>query len=518
VLEEERGMSWSEGYVTGINYTFGYYQELDPRRAQYALAAAGFAPPPFATACELGFGQGLSLVMHGAAQPGAEFWGNDFNPSQALFAKGLAATYGGDARISDEAFEEFCARTDLPDFDWIGLHGIWSWISDANRARIVDFARRKLKVGGVFYVSYNTLPGWSSMASVRHVLVRHGARLAAAGAPVPARADEAIAFVANMLESNPKVAQTNPIIAQRFEQMKGMDRSYIAHEYLNRDWAPMYFADIENWLEPAKLSFAVSANPMDQIDVVNLTTDQQKLLLGIADPSFRETIRDMLTNQQFRRDYWIRGGRRLSALEQVELLRTQRFVLRRPRAGFDMKINGLLGEATLHAEVYDPVLDLIGDLKVRSLHEIEQALAPKGLGYIQILSAANTLIAQGSLAVAADESEVGKAKKRTDALNAAIMRRTRSANDINYLASPVIGSGVPVNRIGQIALLAMKDGRKTPRDIAQYIWGMLDSQGQKLVKDGKVLETTEDNLAELLTQIETFTKDNLPVLKALQVA
>jgi hypothetical protein len=47
---------------------------------------------------------------------------------------------------------------------------------------------------------------------------------------------------------------------------------------------------------------------------------------------------------------------------------------------------------------------------------------------------------------------------------------------------------------------------------------MLDSQGQKLVKDGKVLETTEDNLAELLTQIETFTKDNLPVLKALQVA
>lgn len=510
-------MSWSEGYVTGINYTYGYYQELDPRRAHFALAAAGFAPPPISAACELGFGQGLSLVLHGAAQPGAEFWGNDFNPNQALFAKNLAATYGGDARISDESFEDFCARADLPDYDWIGLHGIWSWISDANRARIVDFARRKLKVGGVFYVSYNTLPGWSSMASVRHLLVRHGARLVGAGAPVAARADAAIEFVNQLLETNPKVAQANPLIAQRFEQMKGMDRSYIAHEYLNRDWAPMYFADMEAWLEPAKLSFGVSAHPMDAIDVVNLTGDQQKLLLAIADPSLRETVRDMITNQQFRRDYWIRGGRRLSPLEHVELMRAQRVVLRRPRAGVEMKITGLLGEATLHAEVYDPVLDLLSDLKVRSIHEIEQALAPKGLNYVQVVSAVTTLIAQGTLAPAVEEGEVGKAKKRTDALNAAIMRRSRAANDVNYLASPVIGCGLPVNRIGQLAMLAMKDGRKTPRDIAHHVWAVLDGQGQKLVKDGVALETAEDNLTELMTQIETFTKDNLPVLKALQI-
>jgi len=44
----------------------------------------------------------------------------------------------------------------LPDFDYIGLHGIWSWISDENRQVIVDFIRKKLKVGGVLYISYNT--------------------------------------------------------------------------------------------------------------------------------------------------------------------------------------------------------------------------------------------------------------------------------------------------------------------------------------------------------------------------
>jgi len=34
---------------------------------------------------------------------------------------------------------------DLPDFDFIGMHGIWSWISEEDRALIVEFIRRKLK-------------------------------------------------------------------------------------------------------------------------------------------------------------------------------------------------------------------------------------------------------------------------------------------------------------------------------------------------------------------------------------
>jgi SAM-dependent methyltransferase len=64
--------------------------------------------------------------------------------------------------LFDESFAEFASR-DLPEFDYIGLHGIWSWISDENRAVIVDFIRRKLKVGGVLYISYNTLPGWAPL-------------------------------------------------------------------------------------------------------------------------------------------------------------------------------------------------------------------------------------------------------------------------------------------------------------------------------------------------------------------
>jgi hypothetical protein len=47
------------------------------------------------------------------------------------------------------------------------LHGIWSWVSEDNRQIILDFIDRKLKPGGVLYLSYNTQPGWSAFMPLR---------------------------------------------------------------------------------------------------------------------------------------------------------------------------------------------------------------------------------------------------------------------------------------------------------------------------------------------------------------
>ena len=139
---------WTAGYVADIGYTYGYYAELNPLRIRLALLNAGFAVPRVLNACELGFGQGVSVNMHAAASDVA-WHGTDFNPAQAGFARELATVSGVNARLTDDAFAEYAKRDDLPNFDYIGLHGIWSWISDENRHVIVDFIRRKLNVGGV---------------------------------------------------------------------------------------------------------------------------------------------------------------------------------------------------------------------------------------------------------------------------------------------------------------------------------------------------------------------------------
>ena len=78
---------------------------------------------------------------------------------QSWRARQLAVASGADIDLYEDSFEDFARRTDLPPFDHIGLHGVWSWISDRNRTVIVGFIQRKLKPGGVLYVGYNALPG-----------------------------------------------------------------------------------------------------------------------------------------------------------------------------------------------------------------------------------------------------------------------------------------------------------------------------------------------------------------------
>ncbi|UJP05474.1 MAG: methyltransferase regulatory domain-containing protein [Nitrosomonas sp.] len=507
---------WSAGYVTDVGYTFGYYTELSPLRIKQIFAYAGLKYPEVGTACELGFGQGMSVNLHAAASA-VEWHGTDFNPAQAGFAQELAAVSGSGAKLFDDAFASFAARTDLPDFDYIGVHGIWSWINDENRAVIVDFVRRKLKVGGVLYISYNTLPGWTGISPMRHLLTEHADTMGSEGHGIINRIDGSIAFLEKMLGLNPAFASASPQIGPRTQKIKEQNRQYLAHEYFNRDWHPMYFSAMTDWLSAAKLTFACSANHLDHIGVINLTGEQIQFLKEITDAGFRETVRDFMVNQQFRRDYWVKGARKIPAPEQVELTRNQRVVLIIPRADAVLKVSGGLSEAQLNEPIYNAILDFLSDYKAKSIRQIEQAVQSKGINLAQVAQACMILAGTGQVAVAQNESDYAKVKKSTDKLNAYLINKALHNGEISYLASPVTGGGIAVGRAQQLFLLAVQQQKKQPREWAQLAWQVLDGQGQKILKSGKALETAEENIQELTEQAIVFMEKQLPILRALHV-
>ena len=508
---------WTAGYVADIGYTFGYYQELNPLRARMAFLHSGLVPPPEGGVhCELGFGQGMSTNIHAAAG-NSTWYANDFNPAQASFAQEVGAASGADVHLTDESFEDFCTRADLPEFDSIGLHGIWSWISDENRAVIVDFIKRKLKVGGVLYISYNTQPGWAAMAPMRDLLTEHSDVMGVAGAGITKRIDSALEFADKLMATNPAYLRANPVVAERLKKMKEHNRSYLAHEYFNRDWLPMPFSKMAQWLQPAKLSFACSAEYLSQIDAVNLTPVQSALLKDIPDPMFQETVRDFIVNQQFRKDYWVKGARKLNALEQAQAYREQKVVLSVHRESVSLKVNGALGEANMQEAVYNPILDVLSDYKPKTLAQLDQALKGQGIGFAQIVQAVMLLSSSATLVAVQDDASISKAKRHTDKLNAWLMNKSRSRGEVNFLASPVSGGGIPVGRFQQLFLLAIGQGQKQPADWAKFTWTVIQAQGSKIVKEGKTLETEEENLAELIVQATEFATKRLPLLKALQV-
>ena len=508
---------WTAGYVADIGYTFGYYRELNPLHLRLAFLNKSLSIPEVGMACELGFGQGMSANLH-AAGSATQWYGTDFNPSQADFAQELAAASGAGIHLFDQAFGQFCERDDLPDFDYIGLHGIWSWISDENRAVIVDFIRRKLKVGGVLYISYNTQPGWAAIMPMRDLLTEHSDVMGAPGQGIISRIDDALAFADKLIATNPMYARANPQVADRLTKIKEQNRNYLAHEYFNRDWLPMSFARMADWLAPAKLNYACSAHYLDYVDAINLTAEQQALLNEIPDAMFRETVRDFCVNQQFRRDYWVRGARKLSPLKQAEALRNQRVVLVQHRPDVSLKVTGALGEATMHENVYGPILDALADYQPKSLGQLEHALKDGGINFAQIVQSVVVLVGAGSLSQVQDDAIISEARIQTEKLNTFLCDKARGSNDINYLSSPVTGGGVTVGRFQQLFLLAKSQGKELPADWAQFVLEVLTMQGQSILKEGKILETPEENLAELTTQAQAFADKQLPIFKVLGIA
>ena len=509
---------WTSGYVADVEYTTGYFTELNPARLPIGLLNAGYTPPKVVNACELGFGMGMSIAMHAATQPHVNWYGDDFNPDHVLFARWLNDAAGADAVLTDESFEAFCSRDDLPMFDMISLHGIWTWVGSRNREIIVDFIARKLNVGGVVYCSYNVMPGWTVAAPIRELFVMHARMTAGKAHSSGQKMEAALNFVSDLFDRDPAYLAANPQARAKLDQMKTMPHGYLSHEYMNAGWDPMYFNQIAEIMSEAKLQFACSAGYHDAVDELHLSPAQQAWLNEIESEPFRQTLRDFMLNTQFRKDYWVKGGLALPAEEQVERIRDLRLVALNTREAIELKVTTVRGEVTLLPEVYEPILDAFADYRIHTLREIETAVQDKGVQFGQVLQAVMLMSGIGNIGFAQSEAEVAKARPRTRTMNATIMARAEKAEGINYLASPVTGGAMAVGRIDQLFLQGWNAGLETPAELGGHAFSILEARGQRVLLEGKPAETAEQSRAELDRVAENFLVKMLPILRALEIA
>jgi methyltransferase domain protein len=60
---------------------------------------------------------------------------------------------------------------DFGTFDYIIVHGIWSWVPDMVKDKILSICNRNLSDRGIAYVSYNTYPGWKRLEQLRDIML-----------------------------------------------------------------------------------------------------------------------------------------------------------------------------------------------------------------------------------------------------------------------------------------------------------------------------------------------------------
>lgn len=480
---------WSEGYFTQCPYYIGYYREQSPTFQRFCLLLQGYDVPEGENYCELGFGMGLTVNMHAAATPG-NWYGTDFSTTQVSLARSMASACDNKAHLFDEAFADFCHRTDLPEFDYISLHGIWSWITEENRTHIRHLLNKRLKNGGVAYVSYNALPGSQQRAAVRNIMNFHDKYLGhSQGA---ARALDSLAFAREVLEKQPNFLSTNPGSAELIQSLQKFNPVYLAHEYLNGNWDNLHFLDVADYLGHARLNFAASAQPQLNIEGLGYTQEALDFLAKIDSPLLREQMRDYFCNTSFRRDLFMRGGLKLTPASQMERLLDTRIMLCVPPYIVHYSVDSGMGTVNLAVESHAPIIEMLAtdNYSPKTLRQLCASVPEIRPG--QIVAAMGTLCGTGWLAPCQSTARTTAALPQTRALNKFLMQRACVETDVEFLVSPLLGAALSVPRLTMLFMLY--DNAPDP---AGCVLDLLHNQNEKLVQNNKELTNPEEERAVL---------------------
>src|SRR5215470_16223912 len=172
----------SSGYAIDIPYLRDFKPMLAPAWLDHVALVAGVEPPVRRNAftwCDLGCGQGVTAVLLAATHPNGEFHGIDAMAAHIDHARGLARQ----AAIPHARFHttEFAAALDLelPQFDYIVAHGVYTWIEPASQDQLRRFIDQRLKPGGLVYLGYNAMPGWARDLAFQRLMRELGVAAAA---------------------------------------------------------------------------------------------------------------------------------------------------------------------------------------------------------------------------------------------------------------------------------------------------------------------------------------------------
>lgn len=511
---------WADGYVSDVTYSHGYYHELAPPFIRFFLLVNGHAMPGDGGSysyCELGYGQGLSTNVHAAANPRGEFWGTDFNPDHAVAASTLARKAGSGAQMLALSFEQFM-ESDTPQFDFIVLHGVWSWISASAQHAIVEFMRRKLKIGGAVYLSYNILPGWTTERPLRDLLWMHTEHAGAPDAPTTARIAGALQFAAELRRQGASYFTECPRASQLLDDMLREDSHQLAHEYFNRSWWLTYFAEVERALEPAGLSFAASMHLSDLSGEVQQRTAGSKVLGPQLGSSLSETANDFILNRRFRRDVFVRGSLRMARAERDARLHDVAFMALRPASAVSSFVTTPYGKVVLDGKICQQLMAALEATdKPVTLAQLRRQPELAGMAYDALLETLCTLVARRDVCpVFADDAACARPAK-AQALNSAIAAHVQYDNTLRYLASPVSGAGVEASRFERLFWLAWQQGCRTAADLGDVAWQHYAAVDSPMRTGQGFLSDAADARTDLGRRAEQFAAETVPLWRRLGV-
>lgn len=282
-----------------VPYPTVVHSQTHPDRLATRAILHGMKPAPVEQCrmLELGCNNGINLISLATALPGSSFVGYDLASVPVEQGKKLIAELGL-TNVQIEALDIMELPHTIGRFDYIVAHGLYSWVPEPVRKKILDLCKCHLTEQGVAYISYNAYPGNHIRDLVRGIIRFHTRQFETA--------DEKIAQSRSIIKflSESRHDETDSYQMLFKDELKRITK-YSDHGFYHDDLSemnqPFYFHEFIRDAEKHGLQFLDETRDFAltsenfKPEAINLLKD-----LKTGDRIAREQYFDFLTGMSFR--------------------------------------------------------------------------------------------------------------------------------------------------------------------------------------------------------------------------
>ena len=281
------------------------FAQTHPDRLATMATFYGMEPadPEKCRVLELGCGDGANLLAMAYVLPGSEFVGLDLSDVHINDAKNTSSQLGiKNASFLKEDVTDFDAER-FGTFDYIIAHGLFSWVPDFVRSKILEVYGKCLAPNGVGYISYNAYPG----CRIREILWGMMQFHTRAENDPRTKVKEGVEFIGELADTVEADSLYETLLDLELEAMEDRSVSNIYHDDLSACNQPFYFYQFVDRIEDHGFQY-LSESDAASMNPEKLSKAGRELLKRFGDDLIRrEQYLDFVQCRRFRSTLFCRS-------------------------------------------------------------------------------------------------------------------------------------------------------------------------------------------------------------------
>lgn len=517
-LTTESGKVYDNSYDE-VPYESYAYSLTSPYHLHTIGTLFGMNPPKVETAriLELGCAAGGNLIPHAMNFPKASFLGVDLSKVQIDEAKKHSIALG----LKNIEFRH-CSITDIDEsfgkFDYIICHRVISWVPKYVQDKIFEVSNKNLSENGIAYISYNTLPGWNMIRTIRDMMLYHSGMFPNVQDKL-AQSRLLLDFVKDSLEgSNSPYAQ---VLTNEASLLAKQNDHYLRHDHLEENNVQYYFHEFMTEAQKNNLQYLADST-VSTMYLGNMPPKVVDKLKEVNDIVRTEQYMDYITNRRFRSTLLchnsVKLNRTINNEDITKFNMTFNIVPEKPITSIDLnslesekffyngnKDNSLSSSSpymkailyTFSEHIGNPmsfntiVTDANKKLHDNKLNEIKE----------ELLANALKLVLQGYITIT---TQSGRGEVKLDKPKASKLIMYQVSNTSNTWVTNLRHEVLAINLFEKYALKYM-DGKNDRKNIIELIIKHMDSGEIVLSRDDKKIEDHD----EIRKELEAFLEPTL---------